>query len=67
MPDFVGQSLVNVTPLLQNAGLRLGTVTVASDSASAESTSSSASLIVTQDPAAGQRVAAGSVVNLGVR
>jgi beta-lactam-binding protein with PASTA domain len=67
MPNLVGQSLVNVTPLLQNAGLRLGTVTVAADSASAESMSSSASLIVTQDPAAGQRVAAGSVVNLGVR
>jgi len=67
MPDFVGQSLVNVTPLLQNAGLRIGTVTIAADSASQGSTSSAASLIVTQDPAAGQRVAAGSVINLGVK
>jgi beta-lactam-binding protein with PASTA domain len=69
MPNFVGQSLVNVTPLLQNAGLRVGTVTIAPDSASPGSTSSSstASLIVAQDPAAGQRVAAGSVVNLGVK
>jgi eukaryotic-like serine/threonine-protein kinase len=67
MPNFVGQSLVNVTPLLQNAGLRMGTVTVASDNVSPESASSSASLIVTQDPAAGQRVAAGSVVSLGVK
>jgi eukaryotic-like serine/threonine-protein kinase len=67
MPNFVGQSLVNVTPLLQNAGLRVGTVTIASDSASPGSASSSASLIVTQDPAAGQRVAAGSVVNFGVK
>jgi len=67
MPNFVGQSLVNVTPLLQDAGLRMGTVTVASDNASPGSTSSSASLIVAQDPAAGQRVAAGSVVNLGVK
>jgi beta-lactam-binding protein with PASTA domain len=67
MPNFVGQSLVNVTPLLQNAGLRVGTVTLASDSASPGGTSSPASLIVTQDPAAGQRVAAGSVVNLGVK
>jgi beta-lactam-binding protein with PASTA domain len=67
MPDFVGQSLVNVTPVLQSAGLRMGPVTVASDSAPAESASSSASLIVSQDPAAGQRVAAGGVVNLVVK
>jgi beta-lactam-binding protein with PASTA domain len=67
MPDFVGQSLVNVTPVLQNAGLRMGPVTVASDSASAGMASFSASLIVSQDPAAGQRVAAGGVVNLVVK
>ena len=67
MPDFVGQSLVNVTPVLQGAGLRMGPVTVASDSAPAGSASSSASLIVSQDPAAGQRVAAGGVVNLVVK
>jgi eukaryotic-like serine/threonine-protein kinase len=67
MPDFVGQSLVNVTPVLQSAGLRMGPVTLASESASAEPASSAASLIVSQDPVAGQRVAAGGVVNLVVK
>ncbi len=68
MPNFVGQSLVNVTSSLQSAGLHAGTVTVASAPENTSSvTSSPASTIVAQDPAAGQKVSVGTAVNFVVK
>jgi beta-lactam-binding protein with PASTA domain len=67
MPNLVGQSSVNVSVVLQSAGLHMGTVTVAADNTSPASASSPASTIITQDPVAGQKVSAGTAVNFVVR
>jgi beta-lactam-binding protein with PASTA domain len=67
MPNFVGQSSVNVNALLQGAGLHMGTVTVAADNASPGSAPSAASTIITQDPVAGQKISVGTGVNFVVR
>jgi beta-lactam-binding protein with PASTA domain len=76
MPNFVGQPLGSVTKILQDAGMQLGTVTVTtagqtpSDQFSAAPapapTPSPASLIVSQNPAAGQKITAESAVNFEV-
>jgi eukaryotic-like serine/threonine-protein kinase len=82
MPNFVGQPLGSATLTLQEAGLKLGRVSViapppaASDNPDTSSAQtpppasappSAASMIVTQYPAAGQKVVAGSAVNFEVR
>jgi len=86
MPNFVGQPLGSVSRTLQDAGFKLGTVSMAPppvNSAAATSMAASnappaqipstsqqpspASIIVTQWPAAGQKVSAGAVVNFEVR
>ena len=69
MPNFVGQALGSVKLALQDAGLRVGNVSVAPQFADRTPTgeSSPASLVETQNPAAGEKVAAGSAVNLEVR
>jgi beta-lactam-binding protein with PASTA domain len=82
MPSFVGQPLGSATRTLQDAGFRLGNVTMAlADSSnssapastpgvSATSTPSQPSpesVIVAQTPPAGQKVLAGAVVNFVVR
>jgi eukaryotic-like serine/threonine-protein kinase len=75
MPSFVGQPLGSVTQALQDAGLRLGTVMPApsadnSPSATPQppfSAPSPASMIVSQNPAAGEKVTVGASVNFGVR
>lgn len=90
MPSFVGQPLGSASRTLEDAGFRLGTVTVAAapapppapagDQAPANGTASAvppvtptreeaspASIIVSQAPAAGQRVLAGISVNFEVR
>jgi eukaryotic-like serine/threonine-protein kinase len=78
MPSFVGQPLGSVNLALLDAGFHVGNVTVApapTDSASTGSISpivpppqpSPASIIVSQNPAAGQRVNAGATVNFEVR
>jgi eukaryotic-like serine/threonine-protein kinase len=74
MPSFAGQTLGNVTAVLKEAGLKVGTVT---ESASPDSTSapspvpttqpSPASVIVSQTPAPGGKVVAGSAVTFEVR
>jgi len=74
MPTFIGQPLGTVTLALQDNGLRLGTVIPV---ASAENTTSTtqlptpapspASMVVSQIPAAGERVMTGAAVNLEVR
>jgi eukaryotic-like serine/threonine-protein kinase len=78
MPSFVGQPLGSVNRTLQDAGFKLGNVSVASivevpadQSAEAGPTlpvePSPASIIVSQTPAAGQKVVAGTTVSFEVR
>ncbi|HEX9111920.1 MAG TPA: PASTA domain-containing protein [Terriglobales bacterium] len=75
MPDLSGQPLGSATLALQDARLRVGRVSLFSASASGGapvvptpvSEPSAASMIVTQSPAPGQKVSAGSAVNFEVR
>jgi beta-lactam-binding protein with PASTA domain len=79
MPSFVGQPLGSVSRTLQDAGFRLGNVSVASivevpaDQSAAQAgptppvQPSPASMIVSQTPAAGQKVVAGATVSFEVR
>ena len=78
MPNFTGQSLGSVTAALQAAGMRLGTVSLITQPAPSGTASASAapgqmlqpspaSVIVTQSPAPGQKVIAGSTINFEVR
>lgn len=77
MPSFVGQALGGATLVLQHAGLHLGTVTVAAPPAATSATPPAppapapqpgpASIVVSQHPSAGERIAAGMAVNFEVR
>jgi eukaryotic-like serine/threonine-protein kinase len=73
MPSFIGQPLGSVTQALQDAGLRVGSVTPASlpegspPTPPPVSTPSPASIIVSQNPAAGEKVMVGVGVNFSVR
>ncbi|MGO9124739.1 MAG: PASTA domain-containing protein [Terriglobales bacterium] len=71
MPSFIGQTLGSVTAVLNDAGLRVGTVTEAPTADSSTSSHapqpSPASIIVSQNPAVGGKVIAGSAVNFEVR
>jgi len=78
MPNFVGQPLGSVSRALQDAGFKMGNVSVASIvEAPADETGaagpappaqpSPASIIVLQAPAAGQKVVAGTAVSFEVR
>jgi beta-lactam-binding protein with PASTA domain len=74
MPNLIGQPLGSVIPSLQDAGLRVGVVTLFGTSASPFSPplittpqASAASTIVSHSPAAGEKVLAGSAVNFQVR
>jgi len=77
MANFVGQPLGTATAALVEAGMHLGTVSVAGQPAAASNASSGAaapppqysptSMIVMQSPAPGQKVAAGSMVNFEVK
>jgi beta-lactam-binding protein with PASTA domain len=79
MPSFVGQPLGTASRTLQDAGFKLGNVTLGTPAnpatsaaapavpAAPSSEPSPASIIVTQTPPAGQKVLAGAVVNFEVR
>src|ERR1700694_2182163 len=79
MPNLTGQPLGSATLALQDAGIRVGRVSVlptppspfepqtAPVTPSAVSEHSAASMIVTQTPAPGQKIVAGSAVNFEVR
>ena len=79
MPNLTGQPLGSAMLALQDAGIRVGKVSVLSPppspfepqtapvAPSAVSEPSAASMIVTQTPAPGQKIAAGSAVNFEVR
>lgn len=75
MPNFVGQSLGATKQVLQSSGMKLGSVKVASDSGASTNGGAPAiedvppspgSLILSQEPAAGQRILSGSAVNFEV-
>src|SRR5579862_711638 len=77
MPSFVGQTLSTATAAIKDSGLRIGKVTVSpatQDSASALPQASSpptqattVSVVVSQNPAAGSKVLAGSMIDFEVR
>jgi beta-lactam-binding protein with PASTA domain len=77
MPSFVGQTLGNVDAALKDAGLKVGVVTETAPHTESASTlspapvpatsSSPASIIVSQSPGPGTKVIAGSAVNFEVR
>lgn len=79
MPSFVGQPLGSASRTLQDAGFRLGNVSVAAaaplpagdqaatNTPAAPAEASPASIIVTQAPPAGQKVLAGATVSFEVR
>jgi beta-lactam-binding protein with PASTA domain len=75
MPRFTGQTLGDVTAALQEAGLKVGTVieiappveSTGAPSPVSAALPSPASIVVSQNPAPGGRVVAGSAVNFEVR
>lgn len=72
MPSFIGQPLGSATQALQDAGLRLGIVSPASPAenpaaAAPPSVSSPAAIIVSQNPAAGDKIMLGAAVSFAVR
>jgi eukaryotic-like serine/threonine-protein kinase len=81
MPNLTGQPLGSATLALQDAGMKVGKVSelpppseqaagepqAAPVTPSAVAEPSAASMIVTQNPAPGQKIAAGSTVNFEVR
>jgi beta-lactam-binding protein with PASTA domain len=71
MPSFLGQPLGTVSRTLQDAGFKLGAVTESPAANGSQSAAppqpSPASMIVSQAPAAGQKVAVGATVNFEVR
>jgi beta-lactam-binding protein with PASTA domain len=68
MPNFVGQPLALVSADIEKAGLHLGNLTVRPSypAATPGAAAPTATLIVGQDPAPGQKVSAGTVVNFEV-
>jgi eukaryotic-like serine/threonine-protein kinase len=79
MPSFIGQTLSKATAVLKDAGFQLGNITAANPSADTSASSqslsppspapqpSTASVIVSQNPAPGSKVLAGSVISFEVR
>lgn len=76
MPSFIGQTVSNATVALKDAGFQAGNVTTATPQAGASPgpqpltpglQPSPASVIVSQNPAAGTKVFAGSTVSFEVR
>jgi eukaryotic-like serine/threonine-protein kinase len=78
MPNLTGQPLGSASLTLQDAGMRVGRVSMVPQLPSGELAAApaaptasfepnSASMIVTQTPAPGQKIAAGSTVNFEVR
>jgi beta-lactam-binding protein with PASTA domain len=67
-PSFVGQPLGTATQTVQDAGLRVGSVTTAPvPEGSSPMAPFPGSIIVSQNPAAGEKVFAGTAVNFEVR
>jgi eukaryotic-like serine/threonine-protein kinase len=68
-PNFVGQPLGSVTVTVQDAGLRVGTVTAAAPPQASPPAPppSPASIVVSQNPVTGEKVVAGAAINFEVR
>jgi beta-lactam-binding protein with PASTA domain len=70
MPNFVGQPLGTMSQTVLDAGLHVGTVTTApppEGSATPPPQPSPASMIVSQNPAEGEKAMTGASVNFEVR
>jgi eukaryotic-like serine/threonine-protein kinase len=73
MPSFIGQAVGVATQSLQDAGFKIGNVTLEGQQANAGTPSAGAarpgagSIIVSQTPAAGEQITLGSVVDFQVR
>lgn len=81
MPNFVGQTLATATATLQNAGFRLGNVTMISAAPAAAAAipavsptpppvpeaASPSSVVASQNPPAGQKITLGSAIDFQVR
>jgi beta-lactam-binding protein with PASTA domain len=75
MPSFVGQPMGSVTSALQDVGLRVGSVTAAEQLPPPGQTGdlppqqppSAGSIVVSQNPAPGQKVISGSAVSFEVK
>jgi beta-lactam-binding protein with PASTA domain len=78
VPSFIGQPLGSASRTLQDAGFRLGNVSVVAAPPSADAAggevpvapppqATPASIVVSQNPGAGQKIAAGAVVSFEVR
>jgi beta-lactam-binding protein with PASTA domain len=81
MPNFTGQAVGGVTLVLQDAGFRLGTVSIAPSAPTVDSSAPAqpatqpapppppapASIIVSQNPAPGAKIVTGAAVNFEVR
>jgi beta-lactam-binding protein with PASTA domain len=71
MPNFIGQPLGSVTLALQDAGLHVGNITLAAQPGAPAPApplpSSPASIVVSQNPAPGHRIIAGTAVDFEVR
>jgi beta-lactam-binding protein with PASTA domain len=73
MPSFLGQQLGSATSSLQNAGMRLGSVTGAATPANGLTPAptppvqSASSIIVSQNPAAGEKIISGATISFVVR
>jgi beta-lactam-binding protein with PASTA domain len=68
MPNFAGQPLGTATQTVQEAGMRVGNVTTAPvPEGTLPVAPYPASIIVSQSPAAGEKVVAGATVNFEVR
>lgn len=70
MPSFVGQPLGAVTQTVQDAGMHVGSVTTAAPPEGPSTTATPpypGSIVVSQNPAAGEKVLVGAAVNFEVR
>jgi beta-lactam-binding protein with PASTA domain len=70
MPSFIGQTVGAATSALRDAGMRVGTVTQATNPAGDSSPASApagAGTIASQNPPAGEKVLPGTVVNFELR
>jgi beta-lactam-binding protein with PASTA domain len=75
MPSFIGQPLHSVILALQDAGLRVGSVTNATEGSDLQvlvapnpmSLAAASGIVVSQNPTPGQKVVSGAAINLQVK
>lgn len=74
MPSFLGQTITSATPAIESAGLHVGTVSMAGQTTEGNAAATAStprlaagSVIVSQGPAAGEKVGIGTSVNFQVQ